>query len=202
MSSVHTLEVENTGSCDHAATQLAITDKAEHLIQSSAQIEELVLLRNKTALLFAEGGPLNTVRYICDYLKKVRLGKHTFCDEKQAEYRFATDCGVLLCTNGLVDVLPDIDQDTANALEPYFEINWPWCRKDSWTWQKLLLPYSPSWAQDLDHLIGMAGELQQGMIQHKTGALPQSPVAWRKPGKEKFAFNLEHIHQGSTWSHA
>ncbi|KAK5332125.1 hypothetical protein LTR98_011731 [Exophiala xenobiotica] len=165
MSSVHTVEVQNTGSCDHAA----ITDNSDHFIQSITQMEELVVLRNKTALLVAEGGPLNAVRSICDHLKKVSLGEPTFCDEKHTEYCFVTDCGVLLCTTCLAHVLPDRNHDAAKAHDLCFEIHCPWCRKESWTWQKLPLPYSPSWAPELDHLIRIMGQLQQQMIQPQSG---------------------------------
>ncbi|KAK5355090.1 hypothetical protein LTR11_011809 [Exophiala xenobiotica] len=126
MSSVHTVEVQNTGSCDHAATEPAITDNSDHFIQSLTQMEELVVLRNKTALLVAEGGPLNAVRSICDHLKKVSLGGHTFCDEKDAEYCSVTDCGVLLCTSLPCAVLPDINHDATKAVQDfYFETHCP-----------------------------------------------------------------------------
>jgi hypothetical protein len=93
------------------------------------------------------------IRCIRRYLTRMVTESRGLCDSGHTEFSYISDCGTLVCPKCLKQAVPEMGE--VNATEQSDRICFdccPWCRSDFWTWERLAVPYSPTWMRDVGYV--------------------------------------------------
>lgn len=115
---------------------------------------DLEILRKSVHNLATHVGGLDGLQSLSDSLTRLQAGQGHVCAEDHREYRYITDCGVLLCAPCLREAAPYDIKDGAFSpgSQVSIELDCRWCDAGLWTWQPLPIVYSTGWIMEVKRL--------------------------------------------------